>query len=191
MHVEARRDEKNVGPEIVELRRGVFIESFAERVAVAAFGQGKVEDVVPRACFIRKTGEGAFFVQGDVQPVFEIPEKALRTVAVMRVEIKNGDFADIHSLLRGDGGEGDVIEKAKTYGGVGFGVVPPRADKAKGFVDFSRCDFGCCGEGRCRGGKRRFGCAAHGAGVFVEEAFLAFFYGGEDVVDIGGRVEEG
>ena len=61
-------------------------------------------------------------------------ENVFGAVAVMHVEIDDGDALEAMLLERVHGGDGDVVEQAEAHGAAAHRMVPRRAHAAKGAV---------------------------------------------------------
>src|SRR4029079_486436 len=67
-------------------------------------------------------------VQADEQDRRVVLERRLRAVAVVHVEVHDGDFSNAVNALQVAGGDGDAGEEAEAHRPVGLGVVAGRAD---------------------------------------------------------------
>ncbi len=70
------------------------------------------------------------------------PEGCLRAVAMMDIEIDNGDpFGSVNGS-RMKSRDGGIVEKAKPHGALGFGMMSRGTDRAKGVLNLARHDSG-------------------------------------------------
>jgi len=81
-------------------------------------------------------------------------EAGLRAVAVVDIEIDDGDFLEAMFLLEIFGGDGDVGEKAEAHGMVGLGVMAGRTDGGEGALDGAVHDRVAALENGAEGEKR-------------------------------------
>jgi hypothetical protein len=93
-------------------------------------------------------------VDGDEEGAGLVEEDVLGTVAVVDVEVEDGNALDAPGA-GGECGDGGVVEVAEAHGAVAGGVVTGRAHEAEG---------GLAGEGELEGGEGG-GCGAAGVEV--------------------------
>jgi hypothetical protein len=187
--VEAGGDHDQLRGEGVQPRQPVRLHGGAEGGAVGARRQRDVGDV----------GGGAVGAAAGVERVLEAGaeqhplvagEDVLGAVAVVDVEVDDGDALQA-VLGHGVGGaDGDVVEEAEAHGPVALGMVARRAHGAEGgvvLVAHDQIDAQAGGAGGAQGGVQ--GAAVHG-GVAVDpgEHVGGLGRGVEDHVDIVGVV---
>ena len=100
-------------------------------------------------------------------------DDGLRSLAVMDVEVEDGDPLDAVFRLGVAGADGDVVEQAEAAGNVGRGVVAGRTDRGESRPDpafHHRLDAGHRGAG---GAQHGFGAALAHHGVAVDMDMLA------------------
>ena len=85
-------------------------------------------------------GIGGILVGGDEEKIFLVVEDVFGAVAVVGVEIPDGDPADA-ALAGGEGGDGDLVEVAKSHRLRGQRVVPGRAHQGESFLFFVERGF--------------------------------------------------
>ncbi len=128
--VEAGAEEEELWFEFVEAWDDFFGEGGAVGFVVAVGVEGDVESETGAAAdadfgFVAGAGVGAagVLVEGDVEDIGAILEGVLGAVAVVSVEIDDGDAGEFMLSDEVFGGDGDVVEEAEAHGMVAFGVV--------------------------------------------------------------------
>src|SRR4029078_8106445 len=92
MGIETGRDQEKVGGEIVQGRQDARQHRFAEIVAVIAWIERCVEDVADaRLTQCAGAGKERHLVGRAIEQIFVGPERCLRAIAVMHVEIDDGN----------------------------------------------------------------------------------------------------
>ncbi len=128
MGVESRRYDQQVGREVVEPRQDRRFERLAERVAAVAGAQRGVDDLVVLAGLAERAGAGIerHLVGRGVHDGRIAPEDVLGAVAVVDVEIDDGDALDAMGRLGVPGGDRRVVEEAEAHRRRRLGVVAGR-----------------------------------------------------------------
>ena len=133
--VEAGGDGDEVGPVTAKV-----IEGAAEGGAVHFAGGergDRVVEAVAADIFGTGAGIGGVLVDGKEFETGLVDEDVLGAVAVMDVEVKDGDAFGAGGG-GGEGGDGDVVQVAKTHGGSAQGMVAGGAHEAEdGFAGAS------------------------------------------------------
>ena len=82
-----------------------------------------------------------------IERIYIGPEYVLRAVAVMHVEIDDGDSLVAVNRARMQRTDRDVVEQAKAHGARAFGMMAGRPHGAERIVQPARMDFvdGCDG----------------------------------------------
>ena len=93
---------------------------------------GAAAGFAPEAC--AGIAGARMLVHADEKDAGIALETSLRSVAVVDVEIDDGDFLELVFLLEILGGDGDVGEEAEAHGMIGLGVMAGRPDGGKGAV---------------------------------------------------------
>ena len=134
MGIEARRDDDQVGPKILEARQDARGERLAEALAVGAGLQGRVDDRVVIAGFRDRTRAGIErHLVGRAEQHRGIgPEDVLAAVAVVHVPIDDGDA--VYAVHRPGmaGGHRSVVEQAEAHGAGALGMVSRRPHGREG-----------------------------------------------------------
>ena len=94
-------------------------------------------------------------------------------VAVVDVEVDDGDTLEAAHVERVTRGDGDVVEEAKAHRAVARRVMARRPDRAEGVGDSAVDDRIGGGDGGAGGADRRSPGARRGDGVGVDRAALA------------------
>src|ERR1700676_3367780 len=128
MRVETGRDDDQLGTELGELRQDHVLERGAKFRAAILRRQGRVDDIVVFAAFTfgAVAGKQRHLVRRAIHHALVSPEDVLGAVAVVNVEVDHGGAADAVFALGMPGGDGGVVEKAKTHRLVGFRVIGRR-----------------------------------------------------------------
>src|SRR6266508_4684564 len=117
MGVEAGGDEEKVRGEIVQGWQDAGEHRLAKVVAVVPRLQGRIEDVSdPRVTQSARAGKERHLVGRAIEQVLVRPERGLRAVAVMDIEI---DYGDAFGAMGGAGmerGDRHRIEQAEAHG---------------------------------------------------------------------------
>jgi len=145
-------DDEQIGLECFKVGEGVLKVG-----AVFGGGGGRWDGVVAAvgsAVAGAGAGVGGMLVDGDEEGAGLVEEDVLGTVAVVDVEVEDGDALDAPGA-GGECGDGGVVEIAEAHGAVAGGVVTGRAHEAEG---------GLAGEGELEGGEGG-GCGAAGVEV--------------------------
>ena len=140
MRVESRRYDQQVGREVVEPRQDRRFERLAEHVAAVAGAQRRVDDLVVLAGLAERAGAGIerHLVGRRVHDGSVVPEDVLGAVAVVDVEIDDGDALDAMGRLGVAGGDRRVVEEAEAHRRRRLGVVAGRPGGDEGVVDAAR-----------------------------------------------------
>ena len=186
MGVEAGRDEKEIGGEGVERGKDARLVGRAEIVAVVAGLERRVEDIA-HARLVEGAGAGKerHLVGRAVEQVAVGPERGLRAIAVMHVEI------DHRHALGAVGGAGvqrrdrDGVEQAKAHRPRRLGVVARRPHRAEGIVGLARHDLIDRMECRARRPERRLPASRRDDRVRIEHLVIARRDRGSHHLDIG------
>ena len=81
-----------------------------------------------------------FLVHADNEDIGAVLQHVLGAVAVVDIEVDDGDAVQAVVLDEVVGCQGDVAEQAKAHGFAGLGVVSGRADGTEGVVDLAGHD---------------------------------------------------
>ena len=141
----------------VDVVAGALGERDVDRRAVAVAGASL--GPVAGARVVRE------LVRREVEHARVVVEDVLRAVAVMDVDVDDGDALDSRLFERARDGDGDVVEEAEAHRAVRRRVVPGRANEAEGGIELAAQDRLRRGE-RAAGGAQR-GLVRAGAGVSV------------------------
>src|SRR6478736_6486224 len=138
MGIESGGDDDELRPEGVERREDSVLEGFAEFGAGVAGRKRRVEDVADTG-FAHGTGarKQRHLMGRRVEHARIGVEDFLRAVAVMHVEIDDGDPLQPVVALRVTRADADVVEQAEPHRPFGFGVVARRAARDEGVLHFS------------------------------------------------------
>src|SRR5262245_5368018 len=131
--IKAGRDQDQIGGEVLQRRQQAGFERLLEAIATITWAQRRIEDVADTG-FADRAGawiERHLMGRGE-QQVFVRPENVLRAIAVMHVEIDDGNALDTIPLAGVEPRNGDVGENAKAHGTLALGMVPARPHLAKG-----------------------------------------------------------
>src|SRR6478735_1532736 len=138
MGIESGGDDDELRPEGVERREDSVLEGFAEFGAGVAGRKRRVENVADTGL---AHGTGArkqrHLMGRRVEHARIGVEDFLRAVAVMHVEIDDGDPLQPVVALRVTRADADVVEQAEPHRPFGFGVVGRRAARDEGVLHFS------------------------------------------------------
>src|SRR5579872_1882904 len=131
MGVESRRDDDQVRPETFEARQKRDIEGLAERCAAVAGAQWRVDDLIMLAALVDRASAGKerHLMGRAIHRVLVAPENVLRAVAVMDVEINNGDALGAMDGARVARRDRSVVEEAEAHRRLGLGVMARRAHR--------------------------------------------------------------
>ncbi len=190
MGIETDGDEEEVGREIVERRQDATFEGVAENFAAVAWLQRRIEDVADagfaeRAC----TGKERHLMRRAVEQLLIGPERGLRAVAVMHIEIDHGHSLGAVLGARMERSDGDIIEKAEAHGARRLGMVPGGTHRAECVGHISRHDLidgverSTCGAERCIPAPRR------DHSIRVEPVVIVLRNLGFDHLNIGLRMQ--
>src|SRR6185437_16248456 len=116
MGVESRRDEKEIGTELFQRRKRARFERHTQFAPARARRQWKIDDVAVRAALLAASRSRikGHLMRGYIKRIRIVPENVLRAIAVVHVEIDDGDAME-SSCPRVIGAHGDVIEQAKAH----------------------------------------------------------------------------
>ena len=169
--IEAGRDDKYVGAEIMQGRQDARFERLAEPLAAIAGPQGRIVDIADTA-LARRPGAGKqrHLVRRAVKQVLVGPEDILCAVAVVNIEIDDGDALGAVLGAGVEPGDGGVGEQAEAHGAVGLGVMAGRAHLAEGVGGFAADDGVDRGETGADGAQRCLPGAGGHDGVAVDVA---------------------
>src|ERR1700722_12187358 len=188
--VEAGGEEEEIGVKIVEGGKDRFVHRGLVIVVGAAGGHGDVDDAAVGGAFAGFGGVagagvtgGGVLMNADEEDRAVGVENGLGAVAVVDVEIDDGDFIEAVFLLEVTGGDGDVGEEAESHGRIGLGVVAGRADSVEGAADGAVYDGVAAGEERAGGEQGGVEAGGGDDGVGVE--VTAGGAGLADVIDVG------
>ncbi len=137
MRVEARGDDDEIGAERLQARQDRLREGFAERFAAVARAQRRVDDLIVLPAFASRAGAGIerHLMGRGVHDAAIAPEDVLRAIAVVHVEIDDGDALEPMRGLGVARGDRGVVEETKTHRRRRFGVVSGRPRRDEGVVD--------------------------------------------------------
>ncbi len=118
-------------------------------MAAVACLQWRIENIAgpgfaPRPC----AGKQRHLVGGAIEQVLVGPENILRAIAVMDVEIHDGDAFGVIFVAGIECGDGGLIEKAESHGAVALGMMTGWSHGAKGV---GRITLEDSIDGRCGG----------------------------------------
>ncbi|MNV35487.1 hypothetical protein D3C71_1269350 [compost metagenome] len=171
MGIEAGRDQQQLRAEVVDRRQHLVGPDIAEAEATTARRQQDVADVADAAlAHAARVREQPGLVGAVVGHLGVGLEDRLGAIAVVHVEIDDGDALQAIFVTRIGGSDGHVVEQAEAHRGAGGGVVAGRAHRAEGdrvFAEHHRIHRGHTGAGRMQGGAGR---AGRGHGVHVDQA---------------------
>ena len=114
-------------------------------------------------------------MRGDVEDAWIVVEGILGAIAVVHIEVDDGDALEPVALARVPGGDGDVVQQAEAHRLGRAGVMAGRAHGAEGGGNVSgehRVGGGEAGACRLPGGVERAG-AEKGVHIDPPAAFLA------------------
>ena len=191
MRVEARGDHDEVRLKRVEPRQDRHLEGLAKLPAAVAGRQRRVDDGVVGAALRARAGAGIkrHFVGRAIHHARIRPEDFLAAVAVVHVEIDDGDALGAVLRLRVAGGDGGVVEETKAHGGRGLGVMAGRAHGDEGVTRVAAHHLIDGVRGAARRAQDRLPASVRERGVGVDARELPFRrYGVVNRVEIGGRM---
>ncbi len=129
--VESRRHVEDLRPVRLERGEPVLAHRLAERVAPAARRERDVDHVRPERIHARVRVERVLERRDHQHPRIA-REDVFGAVAVVHVEVDDGDALDAVDGERVRGADRDVVEQAEAHRAVALGVVTRRADRAEG-----------------------------------------------------------
>ena len=162
MGVESGGDQDQIRPEIPQPRQYPVGERLLECVSGRAGEQRRVDDRVmfaSLAASARARIERRLMGRAEQHRLVR-PENLLRAIAVMHVEIDDGDSLDAVGRLGVTGGDGDIIDEAEAHGIARAGVMARRARGHESVVGPPRhhlVDGGDAAAGRAPDGLDRLG----------------------------------
>ena len=112
-------------------------------------------------------------MRGGEQHIGLVPEDRLRAIAVMDVEIDDGDAADTVNGAGMGGADRDAVEEAEPHGAGGFGMVAGRAHGAEGGLRLARHERIHRRRRSARGPQRGLLRSGRGDGVCIEAHMAA------------------
>src|SRR6516225_5657878 len=139
MRVEACGDKQELGTECLERGQDALPHSGAKLARARHRSERHVNDVADTSFACRP---GAGVERGLVCRCIEEPviglESRLSAVAVMNIEIDDGDPVELVRRASVQRADGDVVEQTESHRTLGFGMMPRRAYGAEGVVRLPR-----------------------------------------------------
>ena len=134
MGIEACGDEQQVGCERVDSGQQIARPGGPKLAATTSRRKRRIGDVARTAAFVpcARAGIERALVRTGEEQRWIVPESGLGAIAMMHVEIGNGDTAEavvVAGVLRGDCNR---IEQAKSHREVRLGMMAGRTDGGKG-----------------------------------------------------------
>ena len=130
MGVEACRYDDKFGRKGLEARQDPPFHGRSKGRPTVACAERRVDDGAGRSGLAlgARAGIKRHFMRGGIHHAGVVPEDGLRAVAVMDVEIDNGDAPDTVGLLGVAGGNGHIVEQTKAHGPrrLGWLLLPGR-----------------------------------------------------------------
>ena len=169
MRVETGRDQHELGRERVERGQDARGPGGPELGRAGARRQRRVDDVAAPG-FAGRAGAGieGILVRGSEEDIRVGGEDGLGAVAVVDVEIDDGDTPQPVLVSRVRGADGDVVEQAKAHGAARFGVVAGRAHRAERVLGLARRHRADGGDNRAGRAQRRLARARRNHRVGIE-----------------------
>ena len=120
-----------------------------------------------------------------VEQIVVGPERGLRAIAVMHVEIDHRYAVGAVLGARMQRGDGDLVEQAEAHGARRLGVVAGRAHGAEGVVGFAFHDLVDGMDGGAARTQSRLPASRRDDGVGIEPCVVTCRNGGANHLDIG------
>ena len=171
MRVEPGRDDDQVRHEAFQPRQDAGLHRVAELLAPVARAKRRVDDIVVNATLADGAGAGKerHLMRRGIEHRRVGPENRLGAVAVMHVEIDDGDtFGAVHDLGVA-GGDGGCVEEAEAHRCGHFGMMAGRSHRHEG-VAVAAVHHAVHGMGRATDGMHQGGpgAGAHDGVAMVE-----------------------
>jgi len=170
--IEAGRDQQEIRLEGLDGGEDALDIGGTHGAGAAAGGQGGVDDIAD-ADEIRIAGARIerHLVARGIEHRAVVLENVLGAIAVMDVEIDDGDAACAKLALCFTGDDRDRVDEAEAHRPAALGMVAGRADGAEGISRFAQGDSFQRGKAGAEGGRGSVEGAGRDKGVFVDPAY--------------------